>query len=347
MACPRQGHGTVGEAATMRLSFLGSFDTFPVSPRSNFCLFPPWPPKSSHLSTSKAGSAKPSNVVNLGACLAQHHRKRVLIVDLDPQANSTFWLLRPSDWEVLDRDHRRSSVQIFSDAVNGTSHFDFQQSVVCGVPRSERGFSQIETLDLLPTTVELLEAEISLIFRENKNGERYFDVLANRLRPRLEEYDYVLLDCPPNLYPVAQNALCFADYYLVPYIPDYLSLSGLRMLARLIRRFEKDNVTLSARLAGVIVNRYKKQGNIFTDAINELKLELGDLRAKGLVHDRADLLAPPIRDCVGLAECSNFHLPVIIHSEDALSSKDYGELAVAFMQHIDVTLSPSSNIILT
>ncbi len=289
----------------------------------------------------KGGVGKTSNVVNLGACLAHHQRKRVLIVDLDPQANSTFWLLQPSRWEGLCRDRTGSAVQIFLDAGDRTDLFRFEQAVVRGVPWTEGGFPRIETLDLLPVTVELLEAEQDL-YRVGVE-EPYFKVLQNRLQAQRAEYDYILLDCPPNLYPIARNALFFADHYFVPYIPDYLSLSGLRTLARLIRRFEIELEPfyvgpLWSRLAGVIVNRYKQQGSVFGRAINELKLELGDLREQGLAHEEACVLEPVVRDCVRLAECTNFHLPVILHREDAISSEDYGRLAEAFAWHLEYTL---------
>lgn len=289
----------------------------------------------------KGGVGKTSNVVNLGAALAKLHRKRVLIVDLDPQANSTFWLLRMSDWEKLNRDRSRTVAQVFQDAIDRTELFDFERCVVRGVPWSEKGFSHIQDLDLLPASVDLLETEEDLY--KVQEHEAFFMVLHHRLKACRAHYDYILLDCPPNVYGVAKNALFFADHYLVPYIPDYLSLSGLRTFARLIRRFQ-DSIApfyvgeLGPRLSAVIVNRYKKRGKVFDEAINELKLELGDLRKAGLVHEKACVLEPPVRDCVSLAECTNLHLPVIIHRDDALSAVDYGLLAEAFTWHLGHTM---------
>jgi cellulose biosynthesis protein BcsQ len=81
------------------------------------------------------------------------------------------------------------------------------------------------------------------------------------------------------------------------------------------------------------VNCFKKNTNVSHEAINELELELGDLRAKKLVHSKARLITPSIRDCVKMAECSSEHLPVIIHSESAISSEDYIALGADFLQH--------------
>ena len=289
----------------------------------------------------KGGVGKTSNVVNLGACLAKYHQKRVLIVDLDAQCNSTFWLLRPSQWEKLRHDRARSVAQIFLDHAIGSSRFDFEETVVRGLPWSDGGFSHIPNLDLLPCTVDLLEAEERM---HHLSTEPFFKVLYKKLQPWRQAYDYILLDCPPNVYAITKNALFLADHYVVPYIPDYLSLSGLRMFTRLVSRFQ-DQVSgyhvgrLGPRLAGVIVNRYKHMGNVFAEAINELKLELGDLRAQKLVHEKVSVLQPSVRDCVRLAECTNFHLPVIVHNEQAISSQDYAALTNAFVTHFETTLT--------
>lgn len=289
----------------------------------------------------KGGVGKTSNVVNLGACLAKHHRRRVLIVDLDAQCNATFWLLRPSQWERLQTERTCTVTQMFLDHSVGTRLFDFEAAVLRGLPWSDAGFSHIPSLDLLPTTVELLEAEERL---HRQSIQPFFKVLRTVLQPWRQSYDYILLDCPPNVYGVTKNALFFADYYVVPYIPDYLSLSGLRTFIRLIQTFQ-DQVSghrggrLGSRLAGVIVNRYKKVGNVFAQSLDELKLMMNDLRADKLIHEKAAVLGPAVRDCVSLAECTNVHLPVIIHKDHANSSQDYGLLTDSFLQHFEATLT--------
>lgn len=285
----------------------------------------------------KGGVGKTSNVVNLGAVLANDFNKRVLIVDLDAQCNATFWLLRHDERRRLEEQPQRTTFQIFRDHVNGTQLFDFDDAVFKGVPRSQAGNPHIGTLDLLGAHVNLLDIEEQL---GGRTLQPYFTFLQKTLKPHASAYDFVFLDCPPNIYNVAKNALFFADHYFIPYVPDFLSLSGFRVFARVVRRFQDQASGFKPSLnhpliAGVIINRYAQVGNVFTNAINELVLEIGDLRAKKLVHQKAKILSPPIRSCVKMAECSNFHLPVIVHAEDAISAIDYRALASNFLQHIN------------
>ena len=286
----------------------------------------------------KGGVGKTSNVVNLGAALAKHQGQRVLIVDLDAQCNATTWLLRRAFWNPAQPEHRaRSVAQIFRDRAQGTHLFRPEEAIFVGVPWSEEGYSLIAGLDLLPASVDLLESEELL---GDKAAQPYFTALRGGLRPLRSAYDYILLDCPPNLYAVTKNALFYADHYVVPYIPDFLSLSGLQIFAKLVGRFQEKvgghHVgQLSSRLAGFIINRYKRQGNVYAGAMADLTVELGDLRARGAVHPRALVFPTPVRDCVGLAECSNHHLPVLLYNERAISSQDYGALAEEFTAHFE------------
>jgi chromosome partitioning protein len=288
----------------------------------------------------KGGVGKTSNTVNLGAVLASSYQKRVLIVDLDAQCNATYWLLRHEERKRLENEAQKTTSQIFRDHLNGTQNFDFDNSVIQGVPRSGAGNPHIATLDLLGAHVDLLDAEDHLNAR---TIAPYFTFLEKTLKPHAKSYDFVFLDCPPNIYNVAKNALYFADHYFIPYVPDFLSLSGFRVFAKVVRRFQDQASGFKPKLSrpligGVIINRYRLVGNVFQAALTELQLEIGDLRAQKLVHERVKVLEPPIRDCVRMAECSNFHLPVTIHNPDAISALDYEALASDFLQQIN-TLS--------
>lgn len=285
----------------------------------------------------KGGVGKTSNTVNLGAVLARDFGKRVLIVDLDAQCNSTYWLLRKQERHALHENPQHTTFQIFKDHLAGTRFFDFDKSVVRAVPRSKEGNPHITHLDLLGAHVNLLDMEDEL---GGRTIQPFFSFLEMTLKPYVRQYDFVFLDCPPNIYNVAKNALYFADAFVIPYRPDFLSLSGLRVFATVVRRFQNQISGLKPRhahplIAAVIVNCFKKHANIGHTALGELEIQLCDLRSKNLVHPKARTLRPSIRDCVKMGECASEHLPVIIHSETAISSEDYLALGTDFLQHFE------------
>lgn len=285
----------------------------------------------------KGGVGKTSNAVNIAACLAKYHHKRVLIVDLDAQCNASFCLLDHRERERVLQSPKKSVCQIYRDYVMGTKVFDFDESVLRGIPRSPEGNPHLPTLDLLPSAVELMEIEDQI---ESKYAQPVFTWLERELKDRIKGYDYVLLDCPPNVYTVTKSALYFADHYFISYIPDFLSLSGFRIFARVVKSFQEKisgykPKHFHSKIAGVIVNRYKQVGNVYTVGMNQLRLEMTDLKEQGLLHAKAVILEPPIRDCVAVAECTDHHLPVILYREHSNGSQDYAALTESFLTQLN------------
>jgi chromosome partitioning protein len=280
----------------------------------------------------KGGVGKTATVVNVGATLAKLHHKSVLIVDLDAQANSSLWLMRPDRWREHVAKGRNSTFQIFNDAILGRTRFNFDEAVVRGV-MTWTGFTDLPRLHLLPAAVELLRVEERI---HELRAPGAYQILDRVLLERFKDYDYVLLDCPPNLYATTRNAIFSADSCVVPYVPDYLSLSGFQVLAEQVAQFrERFGPHLPGRrkphIGAIIVSHYRQTGNVFRIAINELELAMAELQAAGLLEDRTHLLQPYIRHCVRVAESTSEHLPVILYAPGSHGAQDYCDLTQAFL----------------
>lgn len=284
----------------------------------------------------KGGVGKTANAVNIGAALAQFHNKRVLIVDLDAQCNASLWLLDKPDWRAHTEDLRKTVYQLFRDHISKTEKFDFDKAVLRGVPRSEEGFCHLATLDLLPAAVELIEIEDRI---SHRNTDDNFKYLAESLKPILRQYDYVFLDCPPNIYSVSRNALFLADDLVIPYIPDFLSLSGFQIFAGLVEQFQESTASHKggrkrARISAVIVNRYQR-GNVYDEGIAELNMLVGQLKREKLIDERATVIEPPIRSCVKVAASPDYHLPVTIYAPGSIGAQDYFDVTQNLLAHFE------------
>ncbi|TLD69736.1 ParA family protein [Phragmitibacter flavus] len=283
----------------------------------------------------KGGVGKTAATVNLGAALAYHEGKKVLIVDLDAQCNSSFWLMQPHAWRDHIKNGKHSTYQIFQDHLQGTKLFNFEQSTLFGMPRRE--VPLIKNLDLLPAAVELIKIEDSI---QQSKHTRYFEILQKTLEPHYQDYDYIFFDCPPNIYSVTKNALFAADYCVIPYLPDFLSLAGFQVFAKLVDEFN-DKVAShkkhykKASIAAVIVSHFRIGLKDHERNLMDLSLILSHLRGQKLVHNKAALLTPPVRYNVKVAESTNAHQPVILYDPGSIGADDYRHLAKSFHYHFN------------
>ena len=176
------------------------------------------------LANHKGGVGKSTSTASIGACMALMGKK-VLLIDLDGQANLTLYFIPDED-----------SIEV--------SIFD---SLVNGVPLPVVNVK--ENLDIVPSSLEMASAEISmtnLLAREQ--------LLSRLLEPVKDKYDYILIDCPPSLGIVTTNAFLAADAILVPMTPELLPLKGMRMLDSFVTSLQK--VKPSLRLNGVFTTRF-------------------------------------------------------------------------------------------
>ena len=284
----------------------------------------------------KGGVGKTATVVNIGATLAKLHEKKVLIVDIDPQSNSSVWLMRPDRWYEHVAGGRRSTFQIYDDALNDKNRFDFEEALVRGVV-TWTGFTDLPRLHLLPAAIELLRIEDKI---HELRPSAVHQLLDAALSAYFKEYDYVLLDCPPNLYSTTRGAVFSADSCVVPCVPDFLSLSGFQVLAEeILNMRQKFAPYLPGRrrpnIGALIVSHYRQSGNVFRLAINELELSIAQLQRTGLLSSHTTILEPYVRYCVRVAESTNEHLPVLLYAPGSIGAQDYCDLTQRFLNHFE------------
>jgi chromosome partitioning protein len=198
------------------------------------------------VANQKGGVGKTTTAVNLGACLAEAG-ERVLLIDLDPQANASSGLGMQA---------------------NGTSTHD----LLDGVPLSQLAHpTGFPNLDLVAAKRDLAAAAVELSARDG--GERY---LADALEDALDPYSFVFLDCPPSFGPLTVNALAAADRAIVPVQAEYYALEGL---SQLLGTLELVKLRLNPELgvAGILVTMADGRTRLSAEVEAELRKHFGEL----------------------------------------------------------------------
>ncbi|MBE9236638.1 AAA family ATPase [Anabaena aphanizomenioides LEGE 00250] len=189
------------------------------------------PAKVVSLINLKGGVAKTTTTVQLAECLASQFGKNVLVIDLDPQTNATIALIGEDKWDELDRK-KQTVFQMFQDKLCDTSYFQVQQAIQKGVSNLN-----LKTLSLLPSSIQLIDIQDKLKDIAEKTEIFPVEVLKHFIKPYLNNYDYVLIDCPPNLGNITKNGIEISDYFLIPTIPDKLSIYGVPQIIKSIHTF--------------------------------------------------------------------------------------------------------------
>jgi len=240
------------------------------------------------IANQKGGVGKTTTAINLGAALAAGET-RILLVDLDPQANASSGLGYP-----------RGAVE--------RSTYD----VLCGSAELDEIIVSTELmhLALAPSSEDLAAAEIELVAAEGR------EMVLGRALERLGlARDAVLIDCPPSLGLLTLNALCAADSVLVPVQCEYYALEGL---GRLIETIERIRASLNARLSleGILLTMFDRRNNLSRQVAAEVRS-----------YFDGQVFETMIPRNVRLGESPSFGKPIILYDIDCAGARSYLELA--------------------
>lgn len=241
------------------------------------------------IANQKGGVGKTTTAINLSACLAEKG-KRVLLIDLDPQGNATSGF-------GLERGKIENTVYqlLISDDL----------SIKDCIQKNVQ-----ENVDVLPSDVNLSGAEIELIGIKRKEF-----ILKKKLEPVRDDYDFVIIDCPPSLNMLTVNALTTADSVLVPIQCEYYALEGLSLLLHTISLVKK-RLNASLEVEGVVFTMYDSRTNLSLQVVENVKDNLKQNVYKTIIPRN-----------VRLAEAPSHGLPINKYDPKSTGADGYRSLA--------------------
>ena len=240
------------------------------------------------IANQKGGVGKTTTTVNLAAALGAT-RRRVLLIDMDPQGNATMG-------SGVDKNDLELSV--CNVLLGENSVID----AIINVP--EAGY------DLLPANADLTAAEVHLMNRIGR--EKQLDLALNKVR---DNYDYILIDCPPSLNMLTVNALVAADGVVIPMQCEYYALEGLSSLLDTIEQI-RVSVNPHIKLEGLLRTMYDPRNNLSSDVSSELVEHFGDRVYRTVIPRN-----------VSLAEAPSYGQPIMHYNKSSRGSMAYLALA--------------------
>ncbi|MBN2873512.1 MAG: ParA family protein [Spirochaetales bacterium] len=234
----------------------------------------------------KGGVGKTTTVINLGAYLALAG-KRVLLVDFDPQANLTSG--------VGGVKKSRGAYDVISG--KATMHDIIQPTAVAG-------------LFLAPSSIELSGATVELVDKEGRDS-----YLKNALGTVVDEYDFILIDCPPSLGVLTLNGLAAADEVMIPLQCEYFALEGLSLILQTIQLVQK-GMNRGLRILGILFTMYDARTRLAQDVVQQVSGYFGDTVFSTIIPRN-----------VRLSEAPSHGVPVCLYDANCIGARSYQKLA--------------------
>lgn len=220
----------------------------------------------------KGGVGKTNLSVNFAAYCGQILKKKTLMIDMDHQTNATFAMVDPDEWKK-HADNKGTVAHLLGIRRHMSAG---ERKTVDQVIMKE----VFENVDLIPSHLELYTADIDLASAPARERR-----LSRAIEPIQNEYEYIIIDCPPNLNIATQNALASSDYYVVPVSPDYLSAIGVGLLLSRIDEIAAD-LDHSVTNAGIVFSRVGRPSYHREAIKNDLRAKLAKLMINNEIKER-------------------------------------------------------------
>jgi chromosome partitioning protein len=246
------------------------------------------------IANQKGGVGKTTTAINVAASLAAAE-KRVLLIDTDPQGNSTSGF-------GIEKENLNGSLY---DIYNNTKKID-------EIIRK----TSIDSLDIIPSTIDLVGAELELISRDDRE-----EILKYALGPLRQFYDFIFIDCPPSLSLLTINALVAADSLLVPMQCEYYALEGISSLIKTLN-LVRDSYNASLDIEGILLTMFDGRNTLAHQVAQELREHFGDKVYKTIIPRN-----------ITLAEAPSHGKPVILYDIRSRGAQSYLALAKEVMEN--------------